>query len=50
MTASMSITLFQVLEHTPEPERLLDEVARVLKPGGSAVISVRNKYSLYGWS
>ena len=30
------VTLFQVLEHTPEPERLLDEVARVLKPGGSA--------------
>ena len=30
-----AITLFQVLEHTPEPERLLDEVARVLKPGGT---------------
>ena len=45
-----TITLFQVLEHTPEPERLLDEVARVLKPGGSAVITVRNKFSLYGWN
>jgi SAM-dependent methyltransferase len=42
--------MFQVLEHTPEPERLLDEIARVLKPGGSAVISVRNKHSLFGWS
>ena len=45
-----AVTLFQVLEHTPEPERLLDEVARVLKPGRAAVITVRNKYSLYGWS
>jgi len=44
------VTMFQVLEHTPEPERLLDEIARVLKPGGSAVISVRNKHSLFGWS
>ena len=44
------VTLFQVLEHTPEPERLLDEVARVLRPGGSAVISVRNKHSRFGWS
>lgn len=44
------ITLFQVLEHTPEPELLLDEVARVLKPAGTAVITVRNKYSLFGWS
>ena len=44
------VTLFQVLEHTPEPERLLDEVARVLKPGGNAVITVRNKHSLFGWS
>jgi ubiquinone/menaquinone biosynthesis C-methylase UbiE len=42
--------MFQVLEHTPEPERLLDEIARVLKPGGSAVISVRNKHSLFSWS
>jgi ubiquinone/menaquinone biosynthesis C-methylase UbiE/nitroreductase len=44
------VTLFQVLEHTPEPEQLLDEVARVLKPGGTAVITVRNKHSLFGWS
>lgn len=44
------VTLFQVLEHTPEPERLLDEVARVLRPGGSALISVRNRHSLFGWS
>jgi nitroreductase/SAM-dependent methyltransferase len=44
-----AVTLFQVLEHAPEPEKLLDEVRRVLKPGGQAVISVRNLTSLYGW-
>jgi SAM-dependent methyltransferase len=41
--------LFQVLEHVPEPAALLDEVFRILKPGGTAVISVRNLLSLYGW-
>ena len=39
----------QALEHTPEPERVLDEIARVLKPGGHAVITVRNRWSRYGW-
>ena len=40
----------QALEHTPEPERVLDEIARVLKPGGHAVITVRNRWSRYGWN
>jgi ubiquinone/menaquinone biosynthesis C-methylase UbiE len=31
-------TLMLVLHHVPEPERALAEVARVLKPGGRAVI------------
>ena len=39
----------QALEHTPEPERVLDEIVRVLKPGGHAVITVRNRWSRYGW-
>ena len=30
----------QVLHHLPEPQRALDEIARLLKPGGCAVISV----------
>jgi ubiquinone/menaquinone biosynthesis C-methylase UbiE len=31
-------TLMLVLHHVPEPERALAEVARVLKPGGRAMI------------
>ena len=31
-------TLMLVLHHVPEPERALAEVARVLKPGGRAVV------------
>jgi len=41
--------LGQVLEHMPEPEHMLDEVRRVLKLGGIAVISIRNRWSRYGW-
>ncbi|MBL8702710.1 MAG: nitroreductase family protein [Alphaproteobacteria bacterium] len=38
----------QVLEHMPETSTILAEVARVLKPGGIAVISARNSRSRYG--
>lgn len=40
----------QALEHTPEPERMLDEIRRVLRPGGCAMVSVRNLWSRYGWT
>lgn len=39
----------RVLEHTPAPWMVLDEIRRVLKPGGSAVVSVRNRLSREGW-
>jgi len=45
-----AVTLFQVLEHAPEPQKLLDEALRVLRPGGTAVISVRNLLSPAGWN
>lgn len=44
-----AVFLGQVLEHMPEPERILDEVLRVLKPDGCAVVSARNLWSRYGW-
>lgn len=39
----------RVLEHTPEPWLVLDEIRRVLKPGASAVVSIRNRVSRDGW-
>jgi nitroreductase/SAM-dependent methyltransferase len=35
----------RVLEHAPEPWRVLDEIRRVLKHDGVAVVSVRNRLS-----
>ena len=43
-----AVVLPQVLEHMPDPERVLDEALRVLRPGGHAVVSVRNFDSAYG--
>jgi ubiquinone/menaquinone biosynthesis C-methylase UbiE len=36
------ITMWSVLEHITDPAPLLDEAARVLKPGGHLIISVPN--------
>jgi ubiquinone/menaquinone biosynthesis C-methylase UbiE len=34
------VVCFSVLEHVPEPELALGEIARVLKPGGAAVLGM----------
>lgn len=38
---------FGVLHHTPNTERAIAEVYRVLKPGGTAIIGLYHKYSLF---
>lgn len=43
-----AVVALQVLEHMPGPEAMLDEIARVLKPGGAALVSIRNRASAYG--
>lgn len=40
---------FNVLEHVEEPVRLLDEMTRVLRPGGQLVVSSPNFFRVLGW-
>lgn len=40
---------FGVLHHTPNTQRAIDEVYRVLKPGGACVIMLYHKHSLHVW-
>jgi len=42
------VVLPQVIEHMPNPQAVLDEVNRVLRPGGHLLVSVRNLDSAYG--
>jgi SAM-dependent methyltransferase len=42
------VVLPQVIEHMPDPQAVLDEVDRVLVPGGHVLVSVRNLDSAYG--
>ena len=46
------VVLPQVLEHMPDPDKVLDEAFRVLRVGGHVVLSARNMTSAYGslWS
>ncbi len=40
---------FGVLHHTPNTQKAIDEVYRVLKPGGRIIIMLYNKTSLHVW-
>jgi 2-polyprenyl-3-methyl-5-hydroxy-6-metoxy-1,4-benzoquinol methylase len=41
------VTMSQVIEHSPDPTRTLDEIASILKPGGKVVLSTPNPS---GWA
>jgi glycosyltransferase involved in cell wall biosynthesis len=38
-----------VLQHAPDAERIVDEIRRVMKPGGRAIITMYAENSLYYW-
>jgi len=38
-----AVTLFEVIEHVPEPEKLIAEAASRLKPGGILILSTLNR-------
>jgi ubiquinone/menaquinone biosynthesis C-methylase UbiE len=40
---------FGVLHHTPDTQKAVNEVYRVLKPGGEIVIMLYHKHSLHTW-
>lgn len=44
-----ALVVAEVLEHLPEPTRLLPELARVLKAGAPLVITSPNPYELSRW-
>jgi SAM-dependent methyltransferase len=42
-----TILLSDVLEHIPEPEKLCNEMARILRPGGSLILNVPFLYKIH---
>ncbi len=45
-----AVGAFNVLEHVQEPAALLDEMTRVLRPGGRMVVSSPNFLRVFGWN
>ncbi|MBI4870551.1 MAG: methyltransferase domain-containing protein [Candidatus Riflebacteria bacterium] len=43
------VTSFDVIEHVPHPDRLLAEIARVLKPGGRCLVYAISRQNQYTW-
>ena len=41
------VNMAEVIEHVADPERVLREVWRVLKPGGGVYVSVPNRFGIY---
>lgn len=41
------VMLFEVLEHVPDPQKVLAEIARVLRPGGVLLVSVPFMYPIH---
>lgn len=41
------VNLSEVIEHVRDPEQVLRETVRVLKPGGQAYVSVHNRFGAY---
>ena len=39
----------EVLEHIPDYRKAISEMARVVKPGGTVVVTTPNRHSLYGF-
>ncbi|MGY6555329.1 MAG: methyltransferase domain-containing protein [Wenzhouxiangella sp.] len=42
-----TVLFFEVLEHVEEPRKTLEEIARVLKPGGSLILSMPFLYPMH---
>jgi len=46
-SAFQTVVSFQVLEHVPEPQQMLSEIARVLKEGGTLILSTPQMWHLH---
>jgi SAM-dependent methyltransferase len=42
-----AITLFQVVEHLPNPHDFIDAATKLLRPGGLLIISVPNRHGIF---